>query len=676
MKDISRKPNHLEGQTSPYLLQHLYNPVDWHPWGEEALALARRENKPLLVSIGYSACHWCHVMEQESFEDSEVARLMNQYFVCIKVDREEHPDVDHLYMNAVQMITGQGGWPLNCFALPDGKPFWGGTYFPSEQWKNILIRLAELFLNRHSEVEDQADQIIRGIADSSFIKINEGSAAFGRDEVKAMYDNLMGYMDKEKGGTRAAPKFPLPNNYEFLLHYHYQTGDRNALDQVSLSLSKMAMGGIYDQIGGGFSRYATDAEWKVPHFEKMLYDNAQLISLYANAFKVEPVPLFRQVVADTIGFVKRELTSPGGLFFSALDADSDGEEGKYYLWTEQEFEQLLKEDAPLMKAYYHLGGKGLWEQGRNILLREESDEAFASRHSLDVAELNRRVALANTSLLAARSLRTMPGLDDKILVSWNAMMIKGLADAYAAFDEQTYLNMGRDAMETLLKTAAKEDGGLYRNLKGDKPSIPAFLEDYAWVVSALVRLFEVSAEDTYLTEAARITEYALSAFQAEDTSLLAFSARGADKLAAPYFEFHDNVIPSSNSVMARNLFYLAHYFERPDWGQRSSEMLRDMQRLLNKYSSSYSNWGMLLLHHTFPFHSLVVCGEQAKKEMDKVLEKYLPNALLAFSDNTNTKIPVFGDRFKAARTWYYVCLMGACKLPVETLEEALAQLKE
>lgn len=674
MKNLSRKPNHLRGQTSPYLLQHLHNPVDWHPWGEEALALAWRENKPLLVSIGYSACHWCHVMERESFEDAEVARLMNQNFVCIKVDREERPDVDHLYMNAVQMLTGQGGWPLNCFALPDGRPFWGGTYFPKEQWKNVLIRLAELFLNRRAEVEDQAEQLTKGIADSSFIRVSEDSAAFSRDEVKAMVENLMGYMDREKGGTKGAPKFPLPNNYEFLLHYHYHSGDKDALEQVLLTLRKMALGGIYDQLGGGFARYATDTEWKVPHFEKMLYDNAQLISLYSNAFKVQPDPLFRQVIAETIGFVKRELTSLSQLFYSSLDADSDGEEGKYYVWTEAAFDRTLGDDSERMKQYFHLGEKGYWENGKNILVREENSDAFAERHSINVGELEEGVNSAKARLLKARNERIRPGLDDKILVSWNAMMIKGLADAYAALGDDTFLNLARDAADSLLKAAARPDGGLFRNLKGNHPSIPAFLEDYAWLVNALIRLFEVSAEEKYLKEAERYTEYVLAAFRAEETSLLPFSPAGEDPLAAPYFEFHDNVIPSSNSVMARNLFHLAHYFERPDWGRRSSEMLRDLQRLLNKYSSSYSNWGMLLLHHVYPFHTLVACGEQAKGELKAALKQYLPNAVFAFSENKDTRIPVFEDRFKSGQTWYYVCQMGSCKLPVKTLEEAVRQL--
>ncbi len=668
-------PNHLQGQTSPYLLQHLYNPVDWHPWGEAALAKARRENKPLLVSIGYSACHWCHVMEKESFEDAEVARLMNQNFVCIKVDREERPDIDHLYMNAVQMVTGQGGWPLNCFALPDGRPFWGGTYFPKEQWKGILIKVAELFQNKLKDVETQAREITEGVSASSFIRFEGGKAEFSREEAKAMFDNLMGYMDREEGGTKGVPKFPLPNNYEFLLHYFSHTGNREALDQVLLSLRKMAMGGIYDQIGGGFSRYATDTNWKVPHFEKMLYDNAQLVSLYSNAFKAEPDPLFRQVVYETVGFVQRELTSPQGLFYSALDADSEGEEGRYYVWTEKEFDQVLGKDASWLRQYYNLGGKGFWEKGQNILLRDLPDMAFAERHNMKPEELQSKIASAKTKLLKAREIRERPGLDDKILVSWNAMMIKGLADAYATFGEEEFLNTAKTAADKIMELAMAEKGKLFRNLKGDKPTIDAFLEDYAWLAQSLIRLFEVSSEEKYLMKAALLLDYSLAEFSAEATSLLSFSSRTGEKLATSFFEFHDNVIPASNSVMARNLFYLANYFEKPEWGQRSSDMLRDMKRLLNKYSSSYTNWGILLLHHVFPFYTLVICGPEAKELLKGANQRFLPNTLLAASKKENAELPVFENRYDATNNWYYVCSMGSCQLPVKTLEEALRQIK-
>lgn len=674
MQNTKPQANHLNGQTSPYLLQHLYNPVDWHPWGEAALVKARRENKPLLVSIGYSACHWCHVMEKESFEDAEVARLMNQYFVCIKVDREERPDIDHLYLNAVQMVSGQGGWPLNCFALPDGRPFWGGTYFPKEQWKGILIKVAELFQNKLKDVEEQASQITEGVSASSFIKFDGGKAEFSIEEANAMFDNLMGYMDLEEGGTKGAPKFPLPNNYEFLLHYFYHTGSREALDQVLLSLRKMAMGGIYDQIGGGFSRYATDAKWKVPHFEKMLYDNAQLVSLYSNAFKGEPDPLFRQVVYETIGFVQRELTSPNGLFYSALDADSEGEEGRFYVWTQSEFEQVLGADAALISKYYNLGGKGFWEKGQNILLRDLPDMAFAERNNIDLDDLQSKIDSAKTKLLKAREVRVRPGLDDKILVSWNAMMIKGLADAYATFGEEEFLNTAKTAADKILEMAMAEDGKLFRNLKGDKPTIDAFLEDYAWLAQSLIRLFEISSEEKYLMKAALLVDYSLAEFSAEATSLLSFSSRAGEKLAASFFEFHDNVIPASNSVMARNLFYLANYFEKPAWGQRSSDMLRDMKRLLNKYSSSYTNWGILLLHHVFPFYTMVICGPEAIEHLKGVNQKFLPNTLLAASKEEISELPVFENRYDSPNTWYYVCSMGACQLPVKTLEEALRQI--
>jgi uncharacterized protein len=372
---MTRKKNHLDGQTSPYLLQHLYNPVDWYPWGMEALRKAKAENKPLLVSIGYSACHWCHVMERESFEDQEVARIMNNYFVCVKVDREERPDIDHLYMNAVQLISGHGGWPLNCFAMPDGRPFWGGTYFSPEQWKGILLRIHELYLNQYDDLLKQAESLTAGIADAGFVKMEDDQAEFSRSEADSFFSNVLDQMDTKEGGTRGAPKFPLPVATMALLHYHCQVKDKLYSDQVNLNLRKMAMGGIYDQIGGGFARYATDDRWRIPHFEKMLYDNAQLVSLYAQAYKVTPDTLFKEVIVDTIGFVNRELRSPDGLFYAALDADSEGEEGRYYVWKEQELDVLLGDDAPMIKKFYRINEKAFWEHGKNILLLDQDISA-------------------------------------------------------------------------------------------------------------------------------------------------------------------------------------------------------------------------------------------------------------------------------------------------------------
>ncbi len=668
--------NHLQDQTSPYLLQHAGNPVNWYPWGEEALTKARKEQKPLLVSIGYSACHWCHVMEKESFEDEEVAQLMNRFFVCVKVDREERPDIDHLYMNAVQLVSGRGGWPLNCFVLPDGRPFWGGTYFPREQWLEILGRVAELFHDQYGDVEQQAENITKGLADSAFVPVKEQKAVFDREDAAKIYRDVIGIMDAAEGGTKGAPKFPLPVNQLFLLHYYQQTGEEKALKQVQLGLRKMALGGIYDQVGGGFARYATDGAWKIPHFEKMLYDNGQLMSLYAAAWKTDPDPLFREVVYDTAAFTERELTSPEGTFYSALDADSEGEEGKFYVWTEPEIDEALGEDAPLIREYFQVGGKGLWEGDKNILLRVPDDEAFAREKEMDVKALRKLVARSRKKLLEVRSHRVRPGLDDKVLVAWNALMIEGLADASAAFGEERFLQQARRAADFILNHALQEDGRLYRSLRGSEASIDGFLEDYALLSKALLRLYEVSMHLPYLETARMLTEHALEHFAAEGTHLLAFSSKKSEQLASPFYEFFDNVMPASNSVMGRVLFYLANYYEKPEWGQRSSRMLQDMMDLLRSHGHSMTNWGVLLLHHTAPFHTIVITGEQATEKSEKFLQRFLPDALLAARKSDGPGLPpVFAERFVPGKTMIYICGMGYCKAPVEDVKAAFKQMK-
>lgn len=678
-----KKKNHLDGQTSPYLLQHLYNPVDWYPWGEEALAKAKNENKPLLLSIGYSACHWCHVMEKESFEDTEVAYVMNSHFVCVKVDREERPDLDHLYMNAVQLVSGQGGWPLNCFALPDGRPFWGGTYFRKDQWLSILERVAALYADNHGDVMKQAENLTRGVASASFVGGSGEKKSFSRKDAHVVAENLLSYMDEVDGGTKGAPKFPLPNNLAFLLHYHHLTGNKESFELARLSLEKMAMGGIYDQIGGGFARYATDAKWKIPHFEKMLYDNAQLISVYTQAWKTTNEPMFRDVVYETIAFVERELLSADGMFYAALDADSEGEEGRYYVWTDQQLSDVLGDDAPLVGAFYQLGGEAYWEDGRNILLRKETSESFAKKQGLDVAAWQKLLDRARKKLLNARSKRIKPGLDDKIIVSWNALMIQALADAWSAFNEERFLKLATRAAELILKHAITHEGRVFRTIRKGEVRVSGFLEDYAFLSMALIRLYEVTANQTYIVTAKKLAAYVLTHFQQPGTNLFAFSSKEDEQLASPHFGFYDNVMPSSNSVMARVLFYLANYFEDPLFGNRSSSMLGDMKERLDKYSSSFTNWGILLLHHVYQFYTVVATGGGSEEHLKALNRHYLPQAIMAACESPEAPdadapgiLPVFNNRFTGKRALIYVCAQGHCKLPVDCVDDALFQIRD
>jgi uncharacterized protein len=677
MSESNHKENHLKGQTSPYLLQHLYNPVDWYPWGPEALTKAVSENKPLLVSIGYSACHWCHVMERESFEDHEVAKIMNDHFVCIKVDREERPDIDHLYMNAVQLISGQGGWPLNCFALPDGKPFWGATYFPKEQWKNILLRIHELFSHQYDEVKAQAEDLTNGILKSSILEESVSPANhFPEEATHKMAQSIINNTDMEEGGTTGAPKFPLPAIYEFLLHYHYQNPDNPLpMQAIHTTLTKMAQGGIYDQIGGGFSRYSVDEHWKVPHFEKMLYDNAQLIALYSKAWKVNQYSLYKTVVVETIAFVQRELRSSNHTFYAALDADSEGVEGKYYVWSKKEIYDVLGEDAPLAIEYFNVGGKGFWEKGINILVLDQSDEEFAKELNLEPENLKRKISDWKQLLLAAREKRVRPGLDNKVLISWNALMIDALAEAGSAFSSTTWIQDAEKTAQFILHSAMEDDGKLYHILNDNHPAIDGFLEDYACMIKALIKLGQVAHKEEYFLLAKKLLEYTLQHFSTQNTNMFSFSSSKGEKLVAPYTDFQDNVIPSSNSIMARNLFYLGNIFEKAEWVDKSKMMLNDMASQIEKYGRWVANWGVLWLHQQKNFYTLAICGDQAAEKSNSLLSQYLPDTLLCSTTQPGTKIPVLENRFTDGETLIYPCTLLACQQPVKEPEEVLSFMK-
>jgi len=500
--------NSLIHESSPYLLQHAHNPVHWYPWGDEALEKARKENKNMIISIGYAACHWCHVMEHESFEDEKVANYMNEHFVAIKVDREERPDIDQIYMTAVQLLTERGGWPLNCIALPDGRPIYGGTYFRKEQWLDMLSHVSEFIEQNPDKAEEQAKYLTSGIINNELIyadAISEKPDVTLNDLEDVFYD-FKSNIDFTHGGYGGAPKFPMPTGYQFLLHYYYLSGNKEALKAVNTTLNKMAAGGIYDQIGGGFSRYSTDEVWKVPHFEKMLYDNAQLVSLYSAAYQLTKDPAYKTVVAETLNFINRELTSPEGGFYSSLDADSESVEGKFYVWTLDELQFVLGAKAGLVKDYYQVTQKGNWENNQNILFKTDDDKKIANTYKITEEELMIRIKEAKELLLAARSKRVRPALDDKILTAWNALMLKGYCDAYRTFDEPEYLKMALRNADFILQNMKAEDNGLSRNYKNGKATIAAFLDDYAFTISAFISLYRVTFDEQWLNQALKLAE--------------------------------------------------------------------------------------------------------------------------------------------------------------------------
>jgi uncharacterized protein YyaL (SSP411 family) len=665
--------NRLANSASPYLLQHANNPVDWYPWGAEALQKAKDENKLILVSIGYSACHWCHVMEHESFEDEKVAAVMNEYFVCIKVDREERPDVDQIYMSAVQLMTGRGGWPLNCICLPDQRPVYGGTYFRKNDWVSLLFNLADFYKQKPNEAEEYAVKLTEGIRQYESVQFVDIQPEYKKENLSLILENWQRYFDKKEGGMGSSPKFPMPNNWQFLMRYAYLMKDESVAQQVKLTLHKMAFGGIYDHIGGGFARYSVDERWHVPHFEKMLYDNAQLISLYAEAAVWQPDPLYPQIVDETIAFIKRELTSPEGGFYSALDADSEGVEGKFYTFTKKEIEEILGDDADLFCIYYHVTAGGNWEEeNTNVFFRKESDEELAEKLGLSAGELTLKINTARNKVLEARSTRVRPGLDYKILTSWNGLMLKGLCEAYRAFDKREYLELALQNAQFLINnlvTMGHRLNRIYKENSEDRGE--AFLDDYANIIDSFIALYEVTFDEQWLHTANKLTDQAITHYYDKGKGVFFFTADDDEQLIARKSEIMDSVIPASNSVMAHNLKKLGLLFDNEHYLDISAQLLRNVVPQIAQYGSSYSNWCMLLLNEVFGINEIAVTGEEAEQFRAELEKNYIPNKIIL--GGKKGSLPLLLNKF-AATTRIFICKNKTCGLPSENIEEALKQI--
>ncbi len=659
-------PNRLAKESSPYLLQHANNPVDWYPWGPEALAKAQSENKLLIISIGYSACHWCHVMEHESFEDQEVARLMNERFVCIKVDREERPDVDKVYMDAVQLMTGRGGWPLNTIALPDGSPVHGGTYFRKDQWMDFLGQVDELWRQQPGTAREYAEHLVEAMQKLQ-VEISPDLSPLRVEELHEMADLWKDQMDFKWGGRKVkSNKFPLPQNLITLLRTGHLLGNDELLAAVEVTLEKMAYGGIYDHIGGGFSRYSVDEFWKVPHFEKMLYDNGQLISLYAEAFQESNRERHREVVVQTLAFVKRELTSPEGGFYAALDADSEGKEGKFYTWEYEEIEAVLGAEAKLFSDYYQVHPFGNWE-GSNILFVLEEEEEFAERWNLSVEEFRQKMATGRQRLLEARAGRVRPGLDDKILCGWNALMMKGYLDAYRVLGEADYLHTAlRNAH--FIREHLSDGARLYRNFKNGKASISAFLDDYAYLMDAYLSLYQLTFDQQWLDQAVAHMDYVQEQFFDRDTGLFFYTPTEGEQLVNRKIETQDDVTPSSNAMMSLLLHSMGLLLGRQDWLDQSGRMLRGMRKDLLAHPAWHALWGQRMLREVFPHYEVVVMGPKALEVRMSFEQEYGMNRI--FAGGMAESLPILQGR-ATSDTTIYVCEGSVCQLPVKTLEEAL-----
>ena len=669
--------NLLSQETSPYLLQHANNPVHWKAWNENSLAEAKEKDKLMIISVGYSACHWCHVMEHESFEDQEVADVMNANFISIKVDREERPDVDAVYMKAIQIMTGRGGWPLNVVTLPDGRPIWGGTYLRKADWMQTLGQLQEIYKSAPEKMIDYAEKLHQGIQSMSIIPIENPETSINQDQIADLVEKWKKSFDWEFGGMSSSPKFMMPNNYHFLMRYAHQKKDSQLLDFVNLTLTRMAFGGVFDTVDGAFSRYSVDNKWHVPHFEKMLYDNGQLVSLYSDAYKLTKNALYKEVIEKTLSFVERELMNTEGGFYCALDADSLNpenhlEEGAFYVWKILDLKSIIVDDFELFSQVFNINTFGLWEDENYVLIQNISLEEIANNNKMPLSELESKKKNWEQKLYIEREKRSKPRLDDKCLTSWNAIMLKGFVDAYKALEEPKYLDLALQNAQFIIKNLWSSEGNLFHNYKNKKSTINGYLEDYSLVIAAFICLYEVTFDEKWLLNAKQLTDYSLEHFYDEKIDFFAFTSNLDEALIASHFETEDNVIPASNSVMGKNLFQLGIYFNHSYYEKVSQRMLQNIMPGVD-YPSAYSNWMDLTLSYSEDNKELAICGETALEYCCKINNLYLPNVVLAGTEKASN-LPFLKDRFVADQTLFYLCQNKTCLIPSSDFQKIISHL--
>ena len=673
--DDMKNGNNLKNESSPYLLQHVENPVNWNPWDKKYLKQAKKENKLVIISIGYASCHWCHVMERESFQDLEVAELMNEKFISIKVDREERPDIDQVYMNAIQLITGSGGWPLNVITLPDGRPIWGGTYFSKEQWSSALKQISELYESEPEKFISYAERVQEGI--NSLNVVESKTNSFENVDLSKYSESLLEDIDEEYGGFKGAPKFMMSNNVEFLLRYSVQNQQENSKNKILKSLNMMAYGGIFDHVDGGFSTYSTDKRWHVPHFEKMLYDNGQLMSLYSVGYRISKSEPYKQTIYKIHEYINSEMKDFSGGYYSSLDADSkleDGSyaEGEYYTWRKEELEKIIQDNFDLFTEYFNVNEYGFWEEeNKYILTRTISDEEFIKKNNLKHTEFNNIKSVWLNKLKIARNEKKKPSLDYKIITSWNGLMISGYVNAYKAINDEVFMNEAINAGEFIYSNLVKRDGGLFHNYVNGQSKINGYLEDYAMVIQASLDLYEITLNQLWIERALKLSEYVINNFSSSESELFYFTSKKDEDLISRSVEFRDNVIPSSNSIMAKNLFRLYHYFDKEEYYERSKNMSLSVTQEFEAYPSGYSNWFDLIYNLKSNYYEVAVVGENALEKVKQINSKYIPNKLIIGSTSENN-LPLLKNRFIKDKTLIYVCVNKACKMPTESIEESVS----
>lgn len=664
--------NELSKSANPYLLQHQDNPVHWQEWSDEILEYAKTNNKLLLISIGYSSCHWCHVMAHECFEDQEVADVMNAHFVNIKIDREERPDIDQIYMEAAQLLTGRGGWPLNAFALPDGKPFYAGTYFPKENWLTVLKNIASAYKEQPETLRNTANRLTEGIKNQDiFENVDKENILQSEEELINSYEAWFKHIDFKDGGLDKAPKFPMPIVWQSLLDYYVVYKDEKALEAVTLALDKMYEGGIYDWVAGGFARYSVDGYWFAPHFEKMLYDNAQLIALYADAYKITKNENYKQCIEQSIQFLNTELKHEDYGYYSALDADSEGVEGLFYCWTTDELKQLLTEhELKIATSFFNLKPSGNWEHKLNILAQVKSIPQLAETFLLTEFEIIDELNSIKTKLYNQRKHRVRPGLDDKMITSHNGMMVKALAKTYQATQDPIYKKMALDLMDNLIENVIHQDQRLQRIYH--KSNSNGFLDDYAFIIEGLLYAYQISFDVKYLEHAKNLAEHTLDNYFDKDKQLFYYTSH-TNNLIARKIEFSDNVIPSSNGVMAMNLWQLGHLLSENRFITISKDMLQSVKAFYEEFKMYFALWHQLEIAMQKGQIEVAVTGPNAHKHALKLQENYWPYT--TFCGGNEEHLPQLQHKIKPETNQIFICQNQTCSKPFSTSIEASEMLK-
>lgn len=670
---MSQPLNRLSKESSPYLLQHASNPVDWYPWGDEAFEKARQENKLMLISVGYSSCHWCHVMEREAFSNVQVAEFMNSHYVCVKVDREERPDVDQIYMNAVQIITRSGGWPLNCFAMPDGRPIYGGTYFPAEAWLDILKSLHFTWMSEPKRVDQVADELMQGILQTEIITKRSESKSSYTDTLLALIANWQKFFDDRYGGLRGAPKFPMPESLRFLMHYAWSYSNIDVSNHVAFTLRKISQGGIYDHLGGGFFRYSVDEMWHVPHFEKMLYDNAQMVSLYAHAYKYFNDDSFKDIVYQTVAFLKREMLSPEGGFYSAIDADSEGEEGRFYTFLKDEVNETLAEDAEMFSVLYGVSASGNLD-GRNVLRSASTPKEAASVFGVDLKHAILKQTQLKQVMLKYRNSRVRPSTDDKQILSWNALAIKGLIDAYTTFKDETFLDLAIQTTGFIEKHLVNGNGSLSRVYCKGKVSVAAFLDDYAFLIDAYILLYQATYDERWMLKAKTYTDYVIAHFYCEKSGMFYYSNIKYGDTIVRKMELRDGVIPSSGAVMAHNLQTLSAYFLNDVYADMAQQMGANISGQVEHGGPYIYKWAGLLLNFELGPAQVLSSGDKGKSMLNRVLAAtHRPN-VLPYLKSVKSEIPI--SKFTTNDNMIKLCVGSTCRIPTNSEDQVISEINE